>query len=579
MREKLRYVTEAREARQRVDALTREPVLGVDIETTGLDPHRDRVRLVSVAALNGRVAVFDMFYLPWDTLKPLSTRPWAVFNGSFEYRHLTKHLPIPALHDLQLLDRLASHRMHRTLAEAVKDTLGLELDKSAQTSDWSGALSQAQIHYAGLDALATVRTAEKLIRQIQHAGQRTLYDTWRQALPVLAQLELDGLSFDFEQHRRLVEGWQQEKDKLYRELLEHLGPTVSPTSGPQIGHWLEKNLPASLVKKWPKTGTGRLKTDADTLALFGNLPLIAPLLRFKKVCKLLNTYGESYIQHRHPMTGRFNPTFKLGQTVSGRICTSNPNVQNPPRMDSFRALFTASQGKVLIGADYSQIELRVAALLSGDTAMLEAYRRGEDLHQLTAAAIAGVPLEHVTKEQRTAAKAVNFGNLYGQGPAGLAKTATISYGASMTAAQAKAALTKFHLAYPQLAAWKRQQIGLGRQYRQVKTRLGLIRDFDAQGEGYLNGEACNIPIQGSAAEVLVTTLSRLPLKLAGLEARLYHTIHDELLLEAAPDHAEAAAAALQAAMVEGFLAVFPEAESLTQDLVAVRIGTNWAEVH
>jgi DNA polymerase-1 len=322
-----------------------------------------------------------------------------------------------------------------------------------------------------------------------------------------------------------------------------------------------------------------LKTDADTLALFSNLPVIQPLLRFKKICKLLNTYGENYAKHRHSVTGRLHPSFRIGQTLSGRICAANPNTQNPPRLDAFRALFTAPPGRVLIGADYSQIELRVAALLAKDRVMLEAYQRGEDLHCLTAAAVAKVLPDQVTPEQRQAAKAVNFGNLYGQGPAGLAKTAALDYKAAMTATEAKAALDAFHTAYPYLAAWKRQQVGMATHFRRVNTRLNLIRDFDVQGEGYLKGEACNIPIQGSSAEVLLTTLARLPKALVGLDAQLYHNVHDELIIETSPADAEQAACALQAAMTEGFLAVFPEAADIRKDLVKVKMGSNWAEVH
>lgn len=579
MGEGLRYITAEAEAIRRVEQLIQAPVVGLDIETSGLDPHRDRVRLVSVATLAGKVAVFDLDHVPWSALQPLSRRPWAVFNGSFEFRFLFPHAMVPPLHDLQLLDRIVTHRMHRTLADAVKEHIGIVLDKSAQVSDWTGELSRSQIEYAGLDALATVRAAEVLLRTIQQRGQRALYDCWRAALRTLARLELDGMSFDFETHRVMVDGWQREKDALYRELLNHLGAGISPTSGPQLGEWLKQKLPAKTIKAWPCTDKGRLKTDADTLALFADLPMVQPLLRFKKVCKWLSTYGDSYASHRHPITGRFHPSLRIGQTVSSRVCASKPNVQNPPRMDEFRALFVPAPGKVLVGADYSQIELRVAALLSEDTAMLEAYRRGDDLHRITAAAVAGIAPDKVTKAQRTAAKAVNFGNLFGQGPAGLAQTAKLTYGVDMSSSEAKAALAKFHAAYPQLAAWKRQQIGMAQQYRQVKTRLGLIRDFDVQGEGYLQGEACNIPIQGSAAEVLLSTLGKLPLELAGLDARLYHNVHDELIVECGPDDAEQVAEVLKETMIDGFLQVFPEAEDITHDLVDVQTGNSWAEVH
>lgn len=573
------YITNETTAKTAIEKLSAMPILGVDIETTGLDPHTSEIRLVSVAA-GDSVTVFDLRHTPIETLLPLCGRPWVTFNGNFEYRHLAQAgLPVPLCHDVQLLDRLASHQMHRSLADAAKDGLGVHLDKTEQVSDWAAnELSQAQIDYAAQDALITLRLAERLLPKIEKQGQKLLYRNWCHALPVLAQLQLTGQSFDWDRHQALIAEWQQEHGSLHPQIREQLGD-INPNSGPQLGEWLKGNIESRLLRRWPKTPKGKLKTDGDTLALFAHLPVIQPLLRYKAVGKLLSTYGKSYAQKKHPLTGRLHPEFKLGQTRSGRICASHPNTQNPPRLDCFRELFIPAPGNVLIGADYSQIELRVAALLSQDSTMLAAYRGGKDLHLLTAAAIAGIPEEAVTKAQRTAAKAVNFGNLYGQQPAGLARTAKLSYGADMTAQEAASALNAFHTKYYQLSVWKRQQIGLSRQYRKVHTRLGLIRDFDVQGEGYLNGEACNIPIQGSAAEVLICTLKRLPTALRGLDARLYHNIHDELILESSEGSADKANQQLKQAMIEGFLEVFPEASNMVADLVGVQTGNSWAAVH
>jgi DNA polymerase-1 len=185
----------------------------------------------------------------------------------------------------------------------------------------------------------------------------------------------------------------------------------------------------------------------------------------------------------------------------------------------------------------------------------------------------------VTPEQRSAAKAVNFGNLYGQGADGLMKTAKHTYGVDMSREEAAAALHRFHATYPDLAAWKRQQAGWALQFRRVTTRLGLVRDFDVQGEGYLKGEACNIPIQGSAAEILLCTLVRLPRALEGTTGQLYHNVHDELLLTAHADDAERVAEILRETMIAGFLDVFPEGVAMTGDLVDVHVGQNWGEVH
>ena len=252
-----------------------------------------------------------------------------------------------------------------------------------------------------------------------------------------------------------------------------------------------------------------------------------------------------------------------------------PTVQNPPRDKAFRSVFAAASGRILVAADFSQIELRVAALLSKDTRMLNVYAQGQDLHRLTAAAVAGVAVGSVTPEQRQAAKAVNFGNLYQQRPTGLARYARNSYGVTMTKQEAAQAQQRFFRAYPQLQQWQLQQITTARVYGKVKTRTGLVRDFTTSS-GYLEAEACNHPIQGSAGEILLAALKHLDTKSTG--AQLYNHVHDEILLDVQADNAEQAAAELERAMVTGFLEIFPEGGGLTNGLVDVKQGRTWAEV-
>jgi len=236
----------------------------------------------------------------------------------------------------------------------------------------------------------------------------------------------------------------------------------------------------------------------------------------------------------------------------------------------------------MVGADFSQIELRVAALLSKDRAMIKAYAAGQDLHALTAAAINNTTAESITAEQRQAAKAVNFGNLYGQRGKGLAATALKSYGVHMTEAEADNALLRFAQQFPALESWKQQQISAAKKCGRVLTRLGLVRDFNKQGHGYLAGEATNVPVQGSAAEVLLESITRLPTALASTGAQLVHNVHDELVIQCPQGNEAEAAAALEGAMREGLLAVFPEAESMGlagPELIDIKQGYNWAEVH
>ena len=451
------FITSAEQAGPYVAELATCAVLGVDIETTGLDAYQHSVRLLSVAAPDGRCAVFDLLTVPPEALASLSRAPWIAFNAPFEWRHLTRAgFNLPLLHDAMLMDRLISHRL-RPLEAVAADVLGMKLDKSLQRSDWAGSLSREQLDYSAADAVATVRIGCELLPKVARRQQGRLYRLWRDAAAVLADLTLRGQCINWEAHSALRKVWQAESESLQRELRSTMG-SVNLNSGTQLGAWLSRHLPESRLQIWPHTVTGRLKTDADSLALSADMPGVDQLLRYKAVTKLLGTYGNGYARHRHPITGRLHPDFSIGFTVTGRISASRPNTQNPPRQADFRKLFVPSTGRVMIGADFSQIELRVAALLSRDRAMIRAYQHGMDLHQLTAAAIADVSPEVVTKEQRQAAKAVNFGNLYGQGAKGLARTAWTSYGIHMTEQEAVYALARFHKAYPALCAWKREQV-------------------------------------------------------------------------------------------------------------------------
>jgi DNA polymerase I-like protein with 3'-5' exonuclease and polymerase domains len=583
----LTHVTGHHQLPAAFESLAGQPVLGVDIETAptseyssdnraGLDPYKSRPRLVSVATLQ-QVFIFDMAHLPPCALDPLSSTPWVAHNAVFEWKHLTHHgYALPAkLHDTQLMGRPLYGGV-LSLADLSQQAMGVELDKGLQVSDWAGELSEAQLQYAANDALVTVRLAHKLLGDLNQHSRGQLYELYRKTVPVIGQQVLTGLCVDWEQHRQLYDNWVVERDILKTQLLVLLGD-INPRSSKQLGEWLAKQLPAAAIKKWPRTATGNLSTSADTLALNAHIPVVQPLLRYKAAEKLIDTYGKGYEKHRHPVTGNLHPDVLIAGTAGGRFACRNPNVQNPPRTDAFRRLFCAEPGRIMVAADFSQIELRVAALLSKDLRMLAAYAAGDDLHRVTAAAVSGVPLDNVTAGQRQAAKAINFGNLYQQRAPGLARYAQRSYGVAMTTAEAGQAQQRFFSAYPQLMDWQRRRILEARVYGLAYTRMNLPRDFRIR-RGYLEAEACNHPIQGSAGEILLASLARLPEYLAGLDARLYNHVHDEILLSVAESDRCEAAQALEGAMVAGFLDIFPEGAALVDGLVEVKTGANWAEV-
>ena len=298
-------------------------------------------------------------------------------------------------------------------------------------------------------------------------------------------------------------------------------------------------------------------------------------MRWKLLNKKLTSFGNRYASNINPATGRIHASFIIGGTDTGRLACRNPNIQNPPKDSDFRALFAAPPRRVMVDGDYSQVELRVMAVVASEKTMLSAYRLGIDLHRKTAAALTGVPLDAVTKEQRQLAKAVNFGLLFGQGAPGLAKYAKTQYGVDMSLKEAEKYRKAFFDTYPGLPRWQRRTAELAEQSHSVKTPSGRVRTFKRKhGKSYFTA-FLNTPIQGGAAEVMLAALAALDRRLKGLDAKLVNVIHDEIRLEVAANDVPAAKAALEEAMVEGMLSVFPRANC--NGLVEAHSGPNWAE--
>jgi DNA polymerase-1 len=560
--------------------------LGLDIETAplpswatdpraGLDPYRSRPRLLQVATAD-RVTVFDLNHVPVGLLAPLAHRNLVAHNATFELRHLAHAgLALGRVQDTMLMGRvLLGRRM--SLADLAGEALGLTVDKALQTSDWAAPdLAPAQVEYAALDAVLARRLALALGPRLKAAGTVRPYQLMRDAVPAVAAMMHAGCPFDWAAHAALVGEWERDLVAAEAALREALGPEVNPASGPQLSAWLEAHLPADVLAAWPRTATGQLETGADAFAAAQDLPLVGPLAHHKKAAKLLTTYGRDYAKHRHPVTGRIHAEFLVAEARSGRFSCRNPNVQQLPRDPRFRGLFAAPEGRVLVVADYGQIELRVAALVAQDAAMLAAYRDGVDLHRRTAGSILGIPEAEVTRAHRQLAKAVNFGLLFGQGPRGLVAYARTGYGVDMTEAEARRARSAFFRTYPGLRSWQLLQAIRSRQSGAAATACGLVRDFTREPTGWRATEALNTPIQGGAAEVLLAALGRLPKALAGLDAQLVNAVHDELVLEAAEADAPAATEALTGAMVGGYLDVFPEGP--TVGLVEAHAARTWAE--
>ena len=583
-----KHITDSEQAKKTVTVLLKsDPPLGLDTETAkldefidhpeaGLDPHLSRIRLIQMYGGGEAVYIFDMFELDIWVLAPLWDLPMVAHNAVFDLKHLLHAGAYPKKIGCTMLMENAITGRLPSLANLSKKYLDWELSKEEQASDWNQEdLTDDQLAYSALDVVVVKKLYQLLSKQLKQKKLVKTYTLMRDAMPAIAQLELNGIHFDFEKHKELMEAWQEKKTKGVEKLQEVLGPYTSPDSPKQLSDWLKSSLESDDLNTWPKTKTGQLKTDSHTLSRYPEHPLATPLLSYKEVDKMLSTFGAGYIEHINPKTGRIHGNFRLGGTTTGRLSCYSPNIQNPPRDKSFRELFSEPPGRLIIVADYEQIELRVAALVSKDKNMLQIYEKGQDLHKMTAAATAGVPAEKVTKDQRQAAKPVNFGLLYGQGYRGLARHAKATYGVDMTENNARLAREAFFKTYPDLKQWQQSASRKAERTKRVVTPCGRFRDFSKEARGYRYTESLNTPIQGGAAEVLMAALARLPNCLRGIDAKPVNIVHDEIVLEVANTDIERAKAALEKAMVDGMLAVFPQAS--TRNLVESKAGNNWAE--
>jgi hypothetical protein len=365
---------------------------------------------------------------------------------------------------------------------------------------------------------------------------------------------------------------------------------VNPDSNPQKSAWLKNNLDAITLKQWPRSESigknngeksGQLLMDADTLELFPEVPIISKLSEYAKFAKLYSTYGEGFRGHilEQEKDGQkfavIFPSFTLCYTGTGRMSSFDPNMQNLPRDVEVRSLFVArAPDRKLLVADFSQIELRVAAELSQDPVMLEAYEKGLDLHKITAAAMAGISLDEVTKEQRQAAKGVNFGLLYGAGATTLRKYVKKSYRVELSQKQAEKAVEAFRTTYPVYRKWQTTTASHAEESCQVRTPLGKVRRLPEDGT---YSASMNTRVQGGAAEVMLLALTKIWSELQkrkDIDAYIVNVVHDELLTDCADGDVYEVVEIVETGMQEAMLEIFPEA--CIRGIAEAGLGQNWA---
>jgi DNA polymerase-1 len=393
--------------------------------------------------------------------------------------------------------------------------------------------------YAAADADVTLQLKPVVQQKMAEVNATGIFTTMEMPLvPVLAQMEQVGITLDTAFFEKFSEELLQRQEELQEKVFQAVGYTFNLNSTQQLSTALFENLGLTPPTR-KKTSSGHYSTSASVLEAMENQhPVINWLLEYREVTKLQSTYVDALPKQINPLTGRVHTSFNQTGTVTGRISSNNPNLQNiPTRTDLGRRVrngFVAAPGCLLVAVDYSQIELRIVAHMSGDKAMLAAFRAGQDIHATTAAAIYDIPLKEVSKEQRRHAKAINFGLIYGMSPFGLTNTT------GLTLAEAENFVSAYFEQFPKVKEYLDGLRQSAADTGYVETLLGRRRYFPNLQRQTNNNlrrreerEAINAPIQGTAADIMKLAMIQLPPALldAGLKAQISLQIHDELILE------------------------------------------------
>ncbi len=582
-----------------LDQLQQQKTISIDTETTSVRPRWAKLVGVSFAWNND-----EAWYLPLrapegephldadETLaaiKPILEDPAVAKIGqNLKYDTIVLRTAGIRLAGVVMDTMIASYlleagRRNHSLDELAQTYLGHETIKISELI--GSGKNQKQMDevpvrrvadYAGEYAWLPLRLRPILAEKLGEAELDGLLRSLELPLiDVLADMEYCGIKVDAARLRELSLRYGRRMEELEKEIHQEAGREINIASPKQLQVLLFDELKLPVVKRTAKTGPS---TDAEVLEELARLhPLPAKILQYRQYAKLKNTYVDALPEMICPETGRVHASFHQAVTATGRLSSSDPNLQNiPVRTEEgreIRSAFVAGQeGWRLLAADYSQIELRVLAHFSGDTRLAEAFARDEDIHARVASSVNGVPLEDVTPEMRRAAKAVNFGVIYGQSPFGLARALGIEQD------EAAKFIDNYFEGYPGIEKFLARVLADCRKNGYVKTILGRRRAISGVREGagrqrnLAERTAVNTVIQGSAADLIkraMITIHR-RLRTERLSAKMLLQIHDELILEVPTDQFHHLAVLVREEMIDAWALDVP----LKVDLKA---GPNWAD--
>lgn len=595
-----------------IEELVRELVacsgFAFDVETKpaypgdkGIDPMRADLVGVSIATAPGRAWYIPVGHALGQQLSKqmvLSrlasffqdpTIPKVAHNGNYDLTVMLQegieidHLAFDTMLAAHLLGRKAIG-----LKSLVLESFGIEMTAITdligvgrkQKSFGDVEISRASM-YSCADADMTYRLWGSLDSELRQAGLEELFSTIEMSLvPILVGMQRTGIKVDTERLEGMSLELEERLSELERLAYEAVGHRVNLRSPAQLGELIFDELRLHERAEWSvrpkKTRTGAYSTDASVLeGLRSAHPVINLVLQNRQLAKLKSTYVDALPALVHPRTGRVHTTYRQAGAVTGRVSSNDPNLQNiPVRTEEgkrIRQAFIPEQaGWMLMAADYSQIELRVLAHLSQDPALLDAFQQDTDIHSATAAQVFGVPLEAVTQDQRRIAKVLNFGVIYGVSGFGIAQQT------QLTIEEGRRFIRDYFERYPGAKDYVDRTKRQASERGYVETLLGRRRATPEVNSGdpvlrqAAEREAVNMPIQGTAAEIMKLAMIRVykGIKEKGLASRLLLQVHDELIFEVPPEEVEATKELIQKEM--------PAALEMTVPLrVAVKLGSSW----
>ncbi|MFH1808706.1 MAG: DNA polymerase [Pseudomonadota bacterium] len=519
------------------------PVLAVDLETTGLDPLVERTLLIGLSD-GRRTWLIEAREVPADALRTLlgpvlQRTPLVVMhNARFDLRFLLRlgirvDNPVDTLLNQQLLEN-GRERGRLSLAEVCRRMLGVTVDKSERisfTTMGDQAFTEAQLEYLRRDLLATYQLFRRQVVALAHDGLAGVAAIEANAINAFASMEQAGLPVDVAAWRTLTDQAERARGEA-RKVLDSLFREVADLDlfrGVNINYDSEQELKEHLRRLGIE-----LESTARPSLLGLEHPVGRAIIDYREAAKIVSTYGEGFLSHVHPVSGRIHARFRQIGASTGRVSCSDPNLQNIPKESAFRASIRAPEGRTLVTADYAACELRILAQASGDQAFVHAFARGDDLHAMVASQMFGKPVSKTENpELRNRAKAINFGLVYGMGAGGLAQ----AVGCGLD--EAERLLTRYFDTYPAVKRYLEQRVQIALREGHATTLSGRrlwfsdedLRAPDAAGR--IGRVAKNMPIQGTSADITKLAMAHLFRRLQDEqpEAQIVNCVHDEIVVE------------------------------------------------